>query len=233
MLTVENLNLTVGDFRLRDVSLAVGADEYLVLMGQTGSGKSLLVQCICGLVEPDAGSIIIGGLNVTAREPRARRVGYVPQEGGLFPHMNVQSNITFPLRVRGVSGRDHLRDVIDMLGLGHLLRRRVRTLSGGEQQKVALARALVSRPALLVLDEPVSALDEPTRRDVCRELLKIRREWHIPTLHICHNSEEAKSLADRVAVMADGQIVQTGTLTDLRASPADDAVARLLKISAD
>ena len=231
MLAVEDLSLDLRTFALRHVHLHVETGQYLVLMGPTGSGKSLLAQCLCGLIRPDAGCVSIRGREVSSWEPRRRRIGYVPQEGALFPHMDAARNITFPLRVRWLSHARALgeaRAVIDMLGLAGLLDRSVGTLSGGERQKVALARALVRQPDLLVLDEPVSALDEPSRRDVCAHLRAVHRRWGIATLHICHATEEAEIMADRVAVMDAGRIVQCGSFQDLRTAPADPAVARLL-----
>ncbi len=209
MLQVENLHLRAGDFRLQDISLHVEQGEYFVLMGQTGSGKSLMVKCICGLIRVDAGRIVIDERDVTDLAPRRRGVGYVPQEGALFPNMNVARNITFGQRVRGVPHRAALREVgplIEMLGLGALLARHTDTLSGGERQKVALARALATRPHLLVLDEPVSALDEQTRKEVCEGLLRVHRELDLVTVHICHSTAEAHALADRIGTMRAGRL---------------------------
>ena len=235
MIEASNLSLQAGTFRVQDVSLHVGDGEYFVLMGATGSGKSLLVKCLCGLVRAETGRILVDGRDVTDLEPRARRVGYLPQEYALFPHLSVARNITFARRARGDSHARALRDarpVVEMLGLAALLDRRPETLSGGEQQRVALARALASRPRLLVLDEPVSALDEPTRREVCEELRRVEREFRLATIHICHNTEEAQALADRVGIMDAGRLVQSGPLDELRARPASRAVARLLNVPA-
>jgi ABC-type Fe3+/spermidine/putrescine transport system ATPase subunit len=231
MIRIENLSLQAGAFQMQDVNLHVEPGEYFVLLGPTGSGKTLLVSCICGLRLPTGGSIRIDGRDVTALEPRKRSVGYVPQDGALFPHMTVARNVTFALRVRGQAHRDALTDsapIIEMLGIEPLLNRTVHALSGGERQKVALARALVMRPKVLLLDEPVSALDEPTRQATCRDLVRAQSELGISTIHICHNRDEAHSVADRVGIMHAGRLVQTGTLADLMQSPATEAVARLL-----
>ena len=231
MLEVENLSLQAGDFRVRGICLGVGTGETFVLMGPTGSGKSLLARCICGLVRAEAGYIRIGGRDVTALEPRRRRVGYVPQDGALFPHMSVARNLTFAPRVGGTRHAAALREMrplVGLLGLDPLLDRHPDTLSGGERQKVALARALATQPDLLVLDEPLSALDEPSRREVSTLLRRVQREVRVATIHICHNTEEAESLADRVGIMHAGELVQTGTIDALRRAPAGPAVARLL-----
>jgi ABC-type sugar transport system ATPase subunit len=233
MIDVRGLSLRAGTFRLREVSLHAAPGEYFVLMGQTGSGKSLLIKCICGLIRPVAGMVRIGGRDVTRLEPRLRRVGYMPQDCGLFPHLTVLKNITFSLEARGLARRHAVRAVgplVEMLGLGRLLARSPRSLSGGEQQKVALARALAGRPKALLLDEPVSALDEPTRRDVCAELRDVQRSLGIATVHVCHSLEEARSVADRVGVLHEGALHQTGPVEELSARPATDAVARLLNV---
>lgn len=231
MLRIDNLWLKAGDFLLGEVSLEVGANEYFVLMGPTGSGKSLLARCICGLVRPAGGHVGIGGRDVTDLEPRRRTVGYMPQDCILFPHMDVARNITFPCRVRGerhAAALKNVASIIDMLGLGPLLDRRPETLSGGERQKVALARALAVRPSLLLLDEPLSALDEPTRRHVSAEFLPVLRGLTLTTVHICHNLEEAETLADRIGVMHQGKLIQTGRIDELRRNPANETVSRLV-----
>ena len=231
MIGVTGISFRAGDFAIRDVSLRVEDGQYFVLMGRTGSGKSLLVKCICGLIRPESGQIVVGGRDVTNLEPRLRRIGYVPQEGALFPHMDMAHNITFSLRMAGVQHDEALRrslPIIEMLHLRPLLARGVESLSGGEMQKVALARALGARPAVLILDEPVSSLDEPTRREVCGELRRVHAELKVATIHICHNMKEAADLADRICIMHDGRLVQCGTLDQLRRSPANAAVAALV-----
>jgi len=233
MLQVENIFLAAGDFQVQDVCLRTESDEYFVIMGPTGSGKSLLAKCICGLVRATGGRIHIGGRDVTDLEPRLRRVGYVPQDCSLFPHMNVARNLTFARRVGGRSHRAAMRDLrplIDMLRLNDLLGRRTTTLSGGERQKVALARALAAEPSLLVLDEPLSALDEPTRQAVSAELSRVQKELRIATIHICHNTQEAGALADRIGIMHQGRLVQVGRMEELRRHPANETVAGLLSV---
>ena len=232
MLRLNQVNLRGGDFRVRDVSLLAGAGEYFVLMGATGSGKSLLVQAICGLIRIESGAIVIDGTDVTWAEPRFRRVGYVPQNSALFPHLSVARNVTFGLEVAGLRRAEAIRQaapIAELLGIEFLMGRATpRDLSGGETQKVALARALARGPKLLVLDEPVSALDEPTRRELCPLLRRVQREIGVTTIHVCHSREETAAVADRVGVMSAGRLVQTGTLEELTARPADEAVRRLL-----
>ncbi|MFW6062118.1 MAG: ATP-binding cassette domain-containing protein, partial [Planctomycetota bacterium] len=196
MLRVRSVHLQAGEFRVEDVDVDVAAGEYFVLMGATGSGKSLLVTAVCGLRRVVCGRIEIGGRDVTGLAPRRRGVGYVPQESGLFPHLSVKRNLLFPSRRAGARRR-HIDEIIDMLEIGYLLDRWPGGLSGGERQKVALARALARQPKLLLLDEPVSALDEPTRREVCELLGRVQQQFRVATVHVCHSLTEARQVADR------------------------------------
>jgi ABC-type sugar transport system ATPase subunit len=233
MIRIRSLSLRAGDFRVRDVSLDLAAGEYFVLLGPNGSGKTLLIHCLCGLLRAESGSLVIGDRDVTCAEPRVRRIGYVPQDYGLFPHMNVARNLTFALRAAGRPHADALRELthlIDTLHLAHLLDHSPQTLSGGERQKVALARALALRPELLLLDEPVSALDGPTRAEVLEQLRTVQHQFGVTTMHVCHSIDEAERVADRAGVMIDGRLVQTGKLAELMARPASAEVARLLQV---
>ena len=235
MIRTENLRLSAGDFRLDRVCLEVRSGEYFVLMGPTGSGKSLLLKCLCGLVRPAAGSIHLDGADITNVQPRRRRIGYVPQDCALFPHLNVGRNITFALRAGGVSSAkavEQVSELVGTLGLEALMKRSPAGLSGGERQKVAVARALAARPQLLLLDEPVSALDDPTRREVCRELRRIQRRLEISTIHVCHAANEAGMVADRLGVLIEGRLVQVGTPAEVAEHPASPDVRRLLGIPA-
>ncbi|NQT88322.1 ABC transporter ATP-binding protein [bacterium] len=232
MIHVKNLTFTVGSFSLRGVTLDVADGEYFVLLGPTGSGKTLFIESLCGLLRPDGGTIEIGGRDVTHDPPRLRQVGYVPQHSALFPHLRVRQNIAFALKSRRVprrEWRERLEPLNDMLGLSPLLDRWPAHLSGGERQKVALARALASRPSLLILDEPVSSMDEPTRERLCTELRHIQRELAVTTLHISHNVEEALSVADRAGVFRDGRFVQIGPIAELLRRPSTEFVARFFR----
>jgi len=233
MLQVNDLTLLAGTFRLESICLNIAPGEYLVLMGPTGSGKSLLMKCLCRISSAGRGTIVIDGRDVTRLEPRARGIGYLPQESGLFPHINVAKNLTFPLRVRGIRHRRAMREVspiIESLGIEPLLRRSPLNLSGGETQKVALGRALAARPKLLLLDEPMSALDEPTGREVCRLLRRVQQEFGVSTIHVCHSITEARAVSDRVAIIHAGRLCQTGTIDELFRKPRTQAVARLLGV---
>ena len=231
MVNVRKLGFRVGGFQLQDVCLEVKPREYFVLMGATGSGKSLLIKSICGLLRAKTGWIFIDGKDVTDLPPRLRSVGYVPQDSCLLPHLNVLRNVTFAMEVAGKSKKDaadEIGPIVESLGIESLLHRSTINLSGGERQKVALARALASKPKLLLLDEPVSALDEPTRREICAVLRRVQRQFGVATIHVCHSRTEAAAVHDRVGVMSQGRLIQAGTLDELTDNPADNAVRRLL-----
>jgi len=233
MIRIRDLSLRAGDFSVRDVSLDLATGEYFVLLGPNGSGKTLLIHCLCGLLRAESGSVEIDGHDITHVEPRLRHIGYVPQDYGLFPHLNVARNVTFALRAAGLRYADALREagpLIETLHLTRLLDHSPLTLSGGERQKVALARALALRPDLLLLDEPVSALDGPTRAEVLAQLRAVHRQFAVTTMHVCHSIDEAGTVADRAGVMIDGRLVQSGKLADLMEHPANAEVARLLQV---
>jgi len=232
MIRVHNLSFSVGAFSLHNVSLEVPSGGYFILLGPTGSGKTLFIECLCGLLRPTGGRIEVNGRDVTRLAPRLREIGYVPQQQALFPHLRVRDNIAFPLRARRLSPAEiaeRTGPLIGLLGLEALLERWPIHLSGGERQKVALARALAARPKLLLLDEPVSALDESSRERLCAELRRIHGELQITTLHVSHNFEEALSIGDRAGVLHDGRLVQTGPMAELLRHPASEFVARFFR----
>jgi len=221
-LTVENLHFAIGTFALEGVSFSVEKGEYFVLTGPNGSGKSLLMKLICGLYQPTSGTVSINGASMTNCPSWRRGIGYVPQEGILFPHRSVYRNIAFGLEVRKMSRaerRVRVGRIAEHLGVSHLLKRIPGGLSGGERQKVALARALVLNPDILLLDEPVSAIDEDARETVCKEIRDIQRELGIATLHVSHNKLETEIVADRVAVIDGGRMTETMAAVDFVAAP--------------
>ncbi|MGQ9662937.1 MAG: ABC transporter ATP-binding protein, partial [Kiritimatiellia bacterium] len=223
---------SVGSFRL-EVSFEIAQGEYFVLMGPTGSGKTATVECLAGLRTPASGRIEIGGRDVTHSAPRSRMVGYVPQDYALFAPRTVRGNISFGPEVRGWP-RDQINRTVNeaaqLLGIEKLLDRRIPGLSGGERQRVALGRALAMRPQVLILDEPVSALDEHTRDRVCSELVRIQRQAGIPVIHVCHSFEEASLVADRIAIMSNGRLLQIGTPEELYHQPLNRFVAEFLRV---
>ena len=226
MLQVEDLWVRWPDFELCGISLEVGR-EYFVLLGPSGAGKTLLLQTIAGFWQPERGRIVLNGRDITHLAPEDRRIGYVPQEYKLFPHLSVRENIAFGMKSRS---SQRVRELAALVGAEHLLDRRPETLSGGEQQRVALARALASDPALLLLDEPLGAVDPPYRRQLQQLLKRVHQETGIPVIHVTHDHLEAFTLADRIAVMEDGRIVETGTPERLLYQPRSAFVARFLLI---
>ncbi|NQT91307.1 MAG: ABC transporter ATP-binding protein [Lentisphaerae bacterium] len=232
MLKLEHLSTKAGAFELRGIDLDAPAGSYGVLLGPPGAGKSVLIETVCGLRPAAGGRILMDGDDVTQRDPRDRHVGYVPQDYVLFPSKRVIDNVVYGLRTRGVPRVRAVKDVewaVELLHIGHLAGRWTGTLSGGEQQRVALARALATRPRLLLLDEPVSALDESLRDRVCRELRTLQRELGITTIHISHNIEEALTVSDWAAVLDEGVLQQRGPMRDLLRRPANEMVARFLR----
>jgi molybdate/tungstate transport system ATP-binding protein len=232
MLCARELAHATGSFRLGPLSLDVPSGAYFVLMGPPGAGKSVLLECLCGIRALDAGRVLIDDADVTARAPGARAIAYVPQDYALFPHLTVARNIAFGLRAHGVAAREAVSRTAAMartLGIDAILPRRIAGLSGGERQRVALARALVLEPKVLLLDEPVSALDEVTRQEVSAQLLALHRRFALTTIHVSHNQEEACTLADAAGVMHAGALVQTGRMDELLRRPRSAFVARFMR----
>ena len=234
MLEVENISIDLGEFALHDVVLTVEPGQYVCLAGPTGAGKTVLLECIAGLHRPRAGRILLDGRDVTDLPPESRAVGYVPQDYALFPHMDVLGNITYGLVERAVpahTARTRAESAADLLRISHLLHRDVTTLSGGERQRVALARTLVLDCRLLLLDEPLSALDSTTSKELAIHLAEIHRQLNLAVLHVTHDFTEAFSLASHVAVCTDGRLAQTGTVRDVFTKPISRTVASFLGIS--
>ena len=232
MIRIENLNLRLGSFALQDINLSMRKGEYFVLLGKPGSGKTVLLECLCGLLRPQSGRILIADDDVTKAQPRDRKIGYVPQDYALFTVKTVRENIAFGLKLKRLSARrirERVEELARLLGIEHLLERSVTSLSGGEKQRVALARCLAISPQVLLLDEPVSALDEVTRETVCMELKELQQATRTTTIHICHDFEEMLLMADRVAVIDEARILQVGTPEELLERPKNLAVARFLK----
>lgn len=209
MIRFENISWAAGTFALSGVSFTVPQGSYAVLMGRSGSGKTSLLELLCGLRFPSSGAIWIGDREITNLTPGERGIGYVPQDGALFPTMTVRENIGFALRIRGESGpgsRAPVESLAERLGIAGVLDRKPQHLSGGERQRVALARALAATPTVLVLDEPLSALDEELREDLARLLKEIQRDLKLTTLHVTHHRQEAAQLADHVLRLENGSV---------------------------
>ncbi len=231
MLRVEGLRRTAGDFRLWVDHWEVPAGTYLVLVGPSGAGKTMLLETIAGLEQPSEGRIWIGDRLVTDLPSESRGIGFVYQDCCLFPHMSVRQNIDFARRYhRGGDRQDGpaTTELAEMLGIGGLLDRRPDSLSGGERQRVALARALSIRPKLMFLDEPLGMLDPVSRETVATELRNCHRRFGTTTIHVTHDHAEARSLGDEVAVMLAGLLVQSGPAEEVFRKPHTTALARFL-----
>ena len=227
-LTIENFSITLGDFKAENLNLKVNAGEYCIIIGPTGAGKTILLETIAGIHRPKTGKIYLHGRDITDIPPELRGIGIVYQDYMLFPHMTIGDNIAFGLKQRGVSREERGRktaEIANKLGIGHLLGRYPQTLSGGEKQRAAIARAVILHPKVLLLDEPLSALDNTTRESLRRELKKLHKEMHTTIIHITHHFEDIYSLADRVVVMREGSIIQCGSVEDVVRKPDSRFIA--------
>jgi molybdate/tungstate transport system ATP-binding protein len=228
MITVSDVNIKLGQFHLRDIELTIKEHEFFILMGPTGAGKTVLLEAIAGLVPVTSGAISIGGRDVTRLPPEKRRVGIVYQDYCLFPHLTVQENIIFGVRYHIIDKNqinERFTRLVELLNLSHLVRRLPINLSGGENQRVALARALMVAPEILLLDEPLSALDPRFREEIRHGLKELHANSNITFLMVTHDFAEALSLADRAAVMNEGQIWQSGLVNDIFQKPQSAFVA--------
>lgn len=224
-----------GTAGLQDVDLCVADGEFVALVGASGSGKTTLLRALAGFIDPTAGSISIGDRLVADASrsvpPEARHLGMVFQQHAIWPHWSVGRNVEYPLRLARVprdERRNRVAEVLQLVGLSGLESRNPATLSGGQRQRVALARALVGRPELLLLDEALSALDEPLRDRLRLELRALTTSMGLTVLHVTHDRDEALALADRVVVLDEGRVQQTAEPSELVARPASPAVARFL-----
>ncbi|MEX2581597.1 MAG: ATP-binding cassette domain-containing protein [Verrucomicrobiales bacterium] len=213
MIEFRDVTLTLGRFVLGEVSFTIPSGAYGVLMGTSGSGKTTLLEILCGLRKPDAGAVVLMGEDRTLAPPGQRNIGYVPQDGALFTHFNVFDNLVFALRIRrerGAGTREKVEAMAESLGVAHLLKRQVHFLSGGEKQRVALGRALLSDPDILCLDEPLAALDEETHERMIQLLRRIHRGSGKTFLHVTHRVVEAEALGDTVIRLRHGKLAGEG-----------------------
>ncbi len=231
-LHAEHLSKAFGPVQaLRDVTLGVARGETLALLGPSGCGKSTALRCVAGLERPDAGRVRVGGRDVTGEAPEARHLGLVFQDYALFPHLSVLDNVAYGPRVRGLRRAEaeaRVREALELVNLPDLTGRRPAQLSGGQQQRVALARALATHSPLLLLDEPLSNLDEQLRAELRVDLRALFHRLDAGVLLVTHDQREALALADRVAVMRAGEVVQVGAAAEVFARPATAWVAAFL-----
>lgn len=235
VLRTEGLKKYYGEVRaLDDVSVEINEGELLAVIGPSGSGKTTLLRSVAGFVQLDGGKIYIRGRDVTDLPPERRNVAMFFQNYALWPHMTVFENVAYGLKVRKLSKekiREKVEWVLNFLDIGHLANRKPSQLSGGQQQRVALARAIVVEPDLLLLDEPLSNLDAKIRMRIRFELRAMLKKLNIATLYVTHDQEEALSIADRIAVMSNGKILQVGEPREIYRKPANLFVADFVGVN--
>ncbi|MFE6967629.1 ABC transporter ATP-binding protein [Agromyces sp. NPDC057679] len=232
LLHVHGVRAVYGDtVALHDVSLDIAHNEFFALLGPSGCGKTTLLRSIAGFETPAAGRIEIDGDDLLQMPPHKRPVNMMFQSYALFPHLSVEKNVAYGLEAEGVGRAEtaaRVAEVMDVVGLGQLAKRRPGQLSGGQRQRVALARAIVKRPKLLLLDEPLSALDRQVRASMQLELKRLQHEVGLTFVVVTHDQEEAMSMADRIAVLRDGRLEQLATPQELYANPATRFVASFI-----
>ncbi|MEI7903905.1 MAG: ATP-binding cassette domain-containing protein [Candidatus Firestonebacteria bacterium] len=231
MINIKNLSLKQGNFELKSLSADI-KNEYCVVIGPPGAGKTTLLELLCGLRKADSGTVVLNGEDITFLEPGKRGIGYMPQDYALFPHLSVRKNISFGLDLQRRGAGDiekKVKELSLLLEIENLLERAPKTLSGGEAQRVAMARALAIAPKLLLLDEPICALDEKTRAKLLRILKTIQKQTGIPFLHVCHFYDEMEALGEKVLILWNGELVQQGGLKEIRKNPAGAQVREFLR----
>ena len=232
MLELRGVSKRFDDFSLEEVSFSVGRGDYFILLGESGAGKSLVLETIAGLVVPDSGSIFLEGRDITREKIQNRKIGLVFQDHAVFPHLTVYENISYSLHGIEMTRKEkdmRVHAIADELGIGELLHRKPGTLSGGELQRVALGRTLIQQPAILLLDEPLSSLDSRLKSDLRRLLRSIHRKGQT-ILHVTHDYEEALSLGSAIAVIYKGKIVQAGTPAEVFHHPKTEFVAHFIGV---
>jgi putative spermidine/putrescine transport system ATP-binding protein len=231
-LELQNLHRDFGSVKALDgIEIELGEGEFLSLLGPSGCGKTTALRLVAGFDRPDAGRIVVDGKDITNISPNKRDMGMVFQAYSLFPNMNARQNVEYGLRIRRkdkLDRRKRVADLLELVGLGHAVDRYPHQLSGGMQQRVALARALAIEPRVLLLDEPLSALDAKVRVQLREEIRRIQLELGITTLYVTHDQEEALSVSDHVAVMYGGRIEQMGSPAEMYSAPATPFVAEFI-----
>ena len=234
MIVVKDVYKDWKEFKLQEINLEVKQGEYFVILGPTGAGKTLLLETIAGFYIPDRGKVWLEGHDVTCVPAEKRGIGFIYQDYSLFPHKTVEQNILFGLRMQKAStveaNRKRVQGIMDWLNITHLAHRYPGTLSGGEQQKVAIGRAVAIEPSILLLDEPLSALDRRTQDYMRDELKRVKAEFGITMVHVTHDQTEAMLLADRIAVMMRGRIVQVGPPKEIFNKPLNEELADFVGI---
>jgi len=231
MIEFDRVSIALGDFLLDDVSLSIRNGDYYCIMGPSGAGKTIILEAIAGLLVPDSGRILHDGYDVRDIPPEKRRIGLVYQDYSLFPHMTVEKNIAFGMRMRRLPKPEigkQVQHLMKQFEITPLAQRAPLTLSGGEQQRVAIARALAIDPELLLLDEPLSALDPVTRARFIDILRSLHRDHGLTIIHVTHDRRDAASLGTRLAMIIDGRLVQEDRVETIFSSPCREQVARFI-----
>ena len=230
LLSLENLQIYAGDFQLGAISFVIHPGDYCIIAGETGAGKSLLLESIIGVQRCHGGRIYLDGQEITHMLPEYRGIGIIYQDHALFPHLNVFDNIAFGLkkRIQKKKRAEKVNSMADALKIDHLLRRSIENLSGGEKQRVAIARALVVRPRLLLMDEPFSALDPVTRQKMRRLMKQVIKKHEMTVLHISHDPADIWMLANKLAYLHEGRLLQCDTVTSVLERPAHEKIGEFL-----
>lgn len=228
MIEIKQLSLSIGKFSISDINISIRDNEYLVILGPTGAGKTILLECVAGLHRIKHGQILVNGTDVTHLTPEERHLGYVPQDFVLFPFLNVRDNITFGLKKSNTSKKElneRVANLADTLGISHILDRDTRSLSGGEKQRVSIARALAPSSSILLLDEPLSSLDQQTSKHLRLELRRVHKQLGITTIHVTHNQIEAEEIGDRIAILNNGKLEQIDEPHEIFFAPKNGMVS--------
>lgn len=231
LLRIENLSTDLGEFQLKDINLNVRENEYFVILGPTGAGKTILLETIAGIYSSKQGRVYLNDRDITHIPPKNRNISIVYQDFMLFPHLTIRENIEFSLKVQKCEEeeiKEKVENVVELLDIADLLERFPNTLSGGEQQKSTIARAIITEPEILLLDEPLGSLDPPTREELSKEIKKIQKRLGIKVLHVTHNYSEAVQLGDRIAILRQGQIIQVGKPLEVFGKPNSEFVANFV-----
>ncbi len=231
MLILEKIKKKIGNFEVKDISFKVDDGEILSLIGPSGAGKSTIIKIITGILKAD-GKILLNERDITKLPSEKRNIGYIPQSTGLFPHLLVKENIEFPLKRRKFK-RDKIEEIIgafsDEFDIKNLLSRMPETLSGGERQKVALVRALVYKPELLLMDEPLSSIDAQKKEDYIKLIKNIRKKYGVSIIYVTHNFDEAITLSEKLVVIKNGEKIREGAPKELISNPGDLWIASFVK----